>query len=107
MTKTVLITGASCGIGTATALLAAQRGWDAMQGQDAAEAEAADVRKAGRKALVVQADVELRDVFCGCAALGSAGAACGAATFATVGSVLAGSEGSTAASASGVTGSSS
>ncbi len=61
MTKTMLITGASRGIGAATARLAAKRGWDVAVNyagrKDAAEAVAADVRKEGRKALVIQADV--------------------------------------------------
>jgi NAD(P)-dependent dehydrogenase (short-subunit alcohol dehydrogenase family) len=58
---TVLITGASRGIGAATARLAAQRGWDVVvnytRDKDAAQAVAADVRAAGRQALVHQADV--------------------------------------------------
>jgi NAD(P)-dependent dehydrogenase (short-subunit alcohol dehydrogenase family) len=61
MTKTMLITGASRGIGAATARLAAKRGWDVAVNyagrKDAAEAVAADVRREGRKALVIQADV--------------------------------------------------
>ena len=61
MTKTMLITGASRGIGAATARLAAQRGWDVAvnyaRNAAAAEAVVADVRKAGRKAVAIQADV--------------------------------------------------
>lgn len=61
MTKVMLITGASRGIGAATAKLAAQRGYDVAinyaKQKEAAEAVAADVRKAGRKAILVQADV--------------------------------------------------
>lgn len=57
----MMITGASRGIGAATARLAAHDGWDVAvlyhQGQEAAEAVAADVRAAGRAALVVGADV--------------------------------------------------
>ena len=57
----LLVTGASRGIGAATARLAAQRGWDVAVNytRDAAAAErvAADVRAAGRRALVLQADV--------------------------------------------------
>ncbi len=59
--RTLLITGASRGIGAATACLAAARGWDVLvnytRDAGAAEAVAADVRQAGRRALVVQADV--------------------------------------------------
>ncbi len=57
----LLVTGASRGIGAATARLAAARGWDVAvnytRDAAAAEAVAADVRAAGRRALVVQADV--------------------------------------------------
>ena len=57
----LLITGGSRGIGAATAVLAAQRGWDVAINytRDAAAAErvAAEVRATGRRALVVQADV--------------------------------------------------
>lgn len=57
----LLITGASRGIGAATARLAAQRGWDVAinyaRDSAAAEAVAADVRAAGRRAITVAADV--------------------------------------------------
>ena len=57
----MLITGASRGIGAATARLAAQRGWNVAvnytRNASAAEAVVADVRKAGRKGLAIQADV--------------------------------------------------
>lgn len=57
----LLITGASGGIGAATARLAAARGWDVAVhyhgNAAAAEAVAADVRAAGRRALTVQADL--------------------------------------------------
>ena len=57
----LLITGASRGIGAATARLAASRGWDVAvnYARDAAAAEAlaADVRRAGRRAITVAADV--------------------------------------------------
>ncbi len=58
---TLLITGASRGIGAATARLAATRGWDVAvnytQDEAAAQAVAADVRAAGRRALVLKGDV--------------------------------------------------
>lgn len=61
MNKNMLITGASRGIGAATARLAAQRGWNVAvnytRSASAAEAVVADVRKAGRKGLAIQADV--------------------------------------------------
>lgn len=61
MNRTLLITGASRGIGAAAALLAAERGWDVAVNYTrdgaAAEAVAAQVRAAGRRALVIQADV--------------------------------------------------
>jgi NAD(P)-dependent dehydrogenase (short-subunit alcohol dehydrogenase family) len=57
----MLITGASRGIGAATARLAAARGYavavNYVVREDAAEAVAADVRKAGHKALTIQADI--------------------------------------------------
>ena len=61
MKKTVLITGASRGIGAATALLAAQRGY-AVAVNYASNAAAADevvhrIRASGGEALAVQADV--------------------------------------------------
>ncbi|MBQ0933120.1 SDR family oxidoreductase [Ideonella alba] len=59
--RVVLITGASRGIGAATARLAAQRGWDVavncVRDTAAAEAVAQQVRAHGRRAIVVQADV--------------------------------------------------
>ncbi len=61
MNRTLLITGASRGIGAATAVMAAQRGWDVAvnytRDATAAEAVAAQVRAAGRRAFTVQADV--------------------------------------------------
>jgi NAD(P)-dependent dehydrogenase (short-subunit alcohol dehydrogenase family) len=61
MNKTLLITGGSRGIGAAAAVLAARHGWDVAvnyaRDQAAAERVAALVREAGRRALVLQADV--------------------------------------------------
>jgi NAD(P)-dependent dehydrogenase (short-subunit alcohol dehydrogenase family) len=58
---TVLITGASRGIGAACAALAAKQGWDVVVNftRDAAAAQAVvhAVQSAGRRALAVQADV--------------------------------------------------
>ncbi|GAB4185185.1 MAG: SDR family oxidoreductase [Thalassobaculales bacterium] len=56
----VLITGASRGIGAATAIAAAEAGWDVAvnyhSAAAAAETVAAAVRRHGRKAVVIQAD---------------------------------------------------
>jgi NAD(P)-dependent dehydrogenase (short-subunit alcohol dehydrogenase family) len=61
MSKTLLITGGSRGIGAAAALVAARRGWDVAinYARDAAAAQrvAEQVRALGRRALVIQADV--------------------------------------------------
>jgi NAD(P)-dependent dehydrogenase (short-subunit alcohol dehydrogenase family) len=60
-TKILLVTGASRGIGAATALRAAQAGWDVavhfVRDERAAEDVAAGVRAHGRRACVVRADV--------------------------------------------------
>jgi NAD(P)-dependent dehydrogenase (short-subunit alcohol dehydrogenase family) len=60
-TPALLVTGASRGIGAATAVLAAQRGWDVAINFARDEASAARVaqavRQAGRRALLLQADV--------------------------------------------------
>ncbi|OGX48687.1 MAG: hypothetical protein A3G88_03620 [Omnitrophica WOR_2 bacterium RIFCSPLOWO2_12_FULL_63_16] len=62
--KTVLITGASRGIGAATAKLFAHKGANVVvnyrAGGEDAEAVAADIARHGRKALAVQADVANR-----------------------------------------------
>lgn len=59
--KTLLITGASGGIGAATARLAARRGWAAAlhsgRGREAAEAVAAEIAADGGRAAVFQADM--------------------------------------------------
>lgn len=61
MTKTVLITGASRGIGRAAALLAGQRGWSVgvnYLGNEAAAQEVVDgVVRAGGKAIAIKGDV--------------------------------------------------
>jgi NAD(P)-dependent dehydrogenase (short-subunit alcohol dehydrogenase family) len=58
--RVLVVTGAGRGIGAATARRAARAGWDvvvnARRDAAAAEAVAADVRAAGRRALVVMAD---------------------------------------------------
>jgi NAD(P)-dependent dehydrogenase (short-subunit alcohol dehydrogenase family) len=59
--RSVLITGASRGIGAATALRCARAGWhvalNCARDEAAAEGVAADVRVLGRRAIVVRADV--------------------------------------------------
>ncbi len=61
----MIVTGASRGIGAATARLAAHGGWDVcinyLRERAAAESVAADVRAAGRRALIVQADMADED----------------------------------------------
>jgi NAD(P)-dependent dehydrogenase (short-subunit alcohol dehydrogenase family) len=60
-TKTLIVTGASRGIGAATAVRAARAGFDVvvncLRDEQAAERVAAAVRAAGRRAIVVRADV--------------------------------------------------
>lgn len=59
----VLITGGSRGIGAATAILAAKRGYDVVfsyqSNATAAEVVAASIRTTGRKVLAVQSDVSV------------------------------------------------
>ena len=61
MAGIMIVTGGGRGIGAATARLAAQAGYDicinCVRDAGAAERVAADVRAAGRRAIVVQADV--------------------------------------------------
>jgi NAD(P)-dependent dehydrogenase (short-subunit alcohol dehydrogenase family) len=61
MTKTILITGGSRGIGRATALLAGRRGWSVgvnyVGNQSAAEAVVAAIGAAGGKAVAIKGDV--------------------------------------------------
>ena len=61
MTKTILITGASRGIGRATAIKAGAMGWNVavnyVNDAKAAEAVAAKVVESGARAIAVQADV--------------------------------------------------
>lgn len=63
MTKTILVTGASRGIGRATALLAGERGWSVgvnYVAQAAAAAEAvSQIEGAGGRAVALQGDVSV------------------------------------------------
>jgi NAD(P)-dependent dehydrogenase (short-subunit alcohol dehydrogenase family) len=61
MSKVILITGGSRGIGRATALLAGQRGWSVginyVGNREAAERTVADVKAAGGRAVAIRGDV--------------------------------------------------
>jgi NAD(P)-dependent dehydrogenase (short-subunit alcohol dehydrogenase family) len=60
MSKTVVITGASSGIGRAAVRAFAQDGWNVgllARGEEGLDAAAAEVREAGRRALAVEVDV--------------------------------------------------
>jgi NAD(P)-dependent dehydrogenase (short-subunit alcohol dehydrogenase family) len=63
--KIVLVTGSSRGIGAATARLAAAQGYDVAvnytRDRDGAAAVVADIEKAGRRAVAIQADVARED----------------------------------------------
>jgi NAD(P)-dependent dehydrogenase (short-subunit alcohol dehydrogenase family) len=67
----MLVAGASRGIGAAIARLAGEKGYDVavnyVNNKDAAESVAADIRKQGRKAEIIQADVskeaDIRSMF--------------------------------------------
>lgn len=65
MSGVILITGASRGIGAATALLAAERGYDVcvnyLQNAKAAESVASEIRSKDRRAITVAADVANED----------------------------------------------
>ena len=60
MTKTLIVTGGSRGIGAATARLAGQQGYQVclsyLGREDAAKSVVDDIQKAGSKAIMVQAD---------------------------------------------------
>lgn len=61
----VLITGASSGIGAATALLAAKQGYDVaftyLRDKNAAEKIAAQINNIGSQSMMIQADVAIED----------------------------------------------
>jgi NADP-dependent 3-hydroxy acid dehydrogenase YdfG len=64
MAPTVMITGASQGIGKATAILFAQKGYDvvlAARNSDLLESVAVELRQIGRKALAVPTDVRNKE----------------------------------------------
>ena len=63
--QVLIVTGASRGIGAATARLAAQRGYDVcvnyLGNAEGAQAVVRDVESAGRRAVAVQGDVARED----------------------------------------------
>ncbi len=63
MSKLLIITGGSRGIGAATARLAATRGWDValtyLERREPAEAVVAEIEAAGGKAMAIQADTSV------------------------------------------------
>ena len=65
MSKVMLVTGASRGIGAAVARLAGARGYDVAvnyaRARDRAEEVVADIEKAGRRAIAIQADMGKED----------------------------------------------
>lgn len=65
MSKVLIVTGGGRGIGRATSLLAAERGWDVcinyVSDTAAAEKVKREIEGKGRKALVVKADVSRED----------------------------------------------
>jgi len=65
MPSTIIITGSSRGIGAATALLAARRGWSVgvnfASNREAADAVVASIRAEGGRAVAVQADNSRRE----------------------------------------------
>lgn len=65
MTRNLVITGASRGIGAATAISAARQGWSIcvnyVGDQKAAEAVASDIRSCGVRAALIQADIAKPD----------------------------------------------
>ncbi|MCY4408170.1 MAG: SDR family oxidoreductase [Rhodospirillaceae bacterium] len=65
MSKVMIVTGGSRGIGAAVARLAGAKGYDVAvnyaQAGDRAEEVAADIRKAGQRAIAVQADMGKED----------------------------------------------
>ena len=65
MPKVMIVTGASRGIGAAVARLAGAKGYDVAvnyaRARDRAEEVAADIRKAGQRAVAIQADMGRED----------------------------------------------